>query len=296
MNKPNYVLASIVNDRACPPGYDTASVSRPDVEAIAAGATRKALLPENSFYRISYTPGVQPREEPAELPRLFIQGGSSGSIKMDLSGVGQWLCQSAFAFSVPDESLCDLHIHRGDIAIMEPHGTPAKAGDLVLAFDGEKDALRLVTAVDGILWLGAADGINKTRTLFGLFPYQGVAVGIIRLFRDQKPVPYRPQEFQLNGMPEFSESTLQLRRERSYSNRLANGKISYDEQNQAPESTSQSRTERGHSDEPACGKISYDEQNQEADSAGGSRTFNWAQKCLIHICLYLCGERDEKVP
>lgn len=143
----------------------------------------------------SYIPGESLREEPVELPRLFIRG-TGGSIKMDLGGVGIELPPESFAFTMPDESLGGLHIHAGDIAIIQPLGSKLCEDSLLMVQDGLQQTIRHLVKRGKLWFLETGDGKNTQTWPLLDQSIEGVVLGFVRLFKTIKPVSYRkPDSF-----------------------------------------------------------------------------------------------------
>ena len=162
-------------------------------DKLLADETRRASVQHDQAQkhrRISYIPGVKLEQEPAQLPRLFVRG-MGGSIKMDLSGLGIPLSPSAFAFEMPDESLQNLGIHRGDLAIVDLPQRSLREGDLIMVTSGPAETLRAVTKRDKIWYLHAAAGKGVTLIPLWKHAYTGIVLGFVRLFEPLKPAKYR---------------------------------------------------------------------------------------------------------
>ena len=136
---------------------------------------------------ISYIPGVLPKEELEELPRLHIRG-MGGRIKIDLGGLGIRQSSEDFAFEMPDESLSELGIRRGDIAIVQPHGNLLRSGNILAVDVGAHETLRLLTR-RGRLW-GLKSSRQKDTAWLPIYdlPILGVVVGVLRMFVPIFPV------------------------------------------------------------------------------------------------------------
>ncbi len=159
--------------------------------------------PRQPKRKISYTPGGKIREEPADMPRLFIRG-FGGSIKMDLLGVGVGLSEASFAYRVPDENLKDFHIHRGDIAVIDPVRSVFKTGNLILLGIDGREVLGRLEWTHRIWWAQTMDDALPERIAITNLPLYGVVVGIIRLFTPLTPVAYRGTEANFKMLPELS--------------------------------------------------------------------------------------------
>jgi hypothetical protein len=132
--------------------------------------------------RISYSGKRTVQDGLPEVPILVPQG-IGGSFRMDLRGLGITISPLAFAFSVPDDNLAGLRICRGDIAILEPTSRTLRAGDLVLVTDDGLDRLRRVTKVKGVWYLQTNKGDGPELFPLWQYGYQGVVLGVLRLFR-----------------------------------------------------------------------------------------------------------------
>lgn len=141
--------------------------------------------------KASYIPGTIPLDEPPDIPRLFIRGVLGGSFKMDLLGLDINLSEAAFAHWVTDESLTTLHIHQGDIAIVDPLRETLEVGNLILLDLDGRTVLRLLTRKRGVWFVEAADGTDSDPRPLLDYPLYGVALGILRLFTKVKAVVYR---------------------------------------------------------------------------------------------------------
>ena len=215
--KPKCSSPSRINDQVCPSPFTVKA---------SALATPEPAGP-NAFVRFSYLPAQPPRVEPAKLPRLFIRGGRGGSVKMDLSGVGIWLQQSAFAFTMPDDSLSGLDIHAGDIAVVEPGVGALKVGGLVLVYDGEKENLRQISSLQGGVRVQTANRKRVRQRSFVTCSLLGEVLGVLRLYRRLKPVPYQPEDFQYDPLPEISSATLKFRQRHPDKARLKAPRVYY---------------------------------------------------------------------
>ncbi len=169
--------------------------------------------PEPNFYaapascstrrRISYIPGAVSRKEPVDLPRLFIRG-FGGSIKMDLRGIGVGLSEGSFAFQVPNENLQSLHIHRGDIAVVDPGRPILKTGNLILLGLDGRETLGRVERRHRIWWVKTMDDALPGRIPLTNQPLYGVVVGCVRLFTALTPVSYGGTEANFKPLQERS--------------------------------------------------------------------------------------------
>ncbi len=159
--------------------------------------------PCRSRRKISYIPGGKIREEPADMPRLFVRG-FGGSIKMDLRGVGIGLSEASFAYRVPDENLKDFHIHRGDIAVIDPVRSAFKTGNLILLGIDRREVLGRLEWRHRIWWVQTMDDGLPERIAITNLPLYGVVVGIVRLFTPLTPMAYRGTEANFKMLPEFS--------------------------------------------------------------------------------------------
>ena len=128
--------------------------------------------------------------------------GIAGSIKIDLGGLGIDLIPGADAVSMPDDSLCQLGIRSGDIAIVQPPTRKLRKGDILAVEFAEGATLRRLIKRGEIWYLEAADGKNKDLIPFHEQPFQGVVVGILRLFSVCSPVRYKMPDSAYAGFPE----------------------------------------------------------------------------------------------
>lgn len=167
--------------------------------------------PRRPRRKISYIPGEKIREEPADMPRLFIRG-FGGSVKMDLLGVGVGLSEASFAYRVSDENLKDFHIHRGDIAVVDPMRSAFKTGHLILLGLNGREVLGRLEWKHRIWWVQTMDDALPERIVIINQPLYGVVVGIIRLFTPLTPVAYRGTEANFKMMPEVSGDPDQSRK------------------------------------------------------------------------------------
>ncbi len=159
--------------------------------------------------KISYIPGETPREEPAEIPRLFIRGLAGGSIKMDLRGLNIEISEAAFAHWVADESLKMLHIHRGDIAVIDSmRPVLLEERNLVLVGLDGCEVLRRLARKNRIWFLETADGMAPKPIPLVDQPLYGVVLGTIRLFTKVKARKYRGTDANFAPCRERSSSSM----------------------------------------------------------------------------------------
>ena len=171
--------------------------------AASSHACTTSTKPQRPIRELS---GEPIREEPAELPRLFIRGPVGGSFRMDLRGLNIEFSDAAFAYGVADESMREIHVHRGDIAIIDPLGSLQPGGLLLLHLSGH-DVIRRLARKKGVWFLETADGTASTAEPLQDHMAQGVVLGVIRLFADVKPVRYRGTE--ANFRPSLERGTAQ---------------------------------------------------------------------------------------
>lgn len=149
-----------------------------------------AAPPRKRHRRISYVPGETPPDKATVPPSLFIRGLLGGSLNLDLRGLNIELSEGAFAHWVADESLSQLHIHRGDIAIVDCAHRISREGNLVLLEEGGREVLRRLRRRHQIWHLETADGSKQDLVPLTTQPLQGTVVGILRLFTKVKPSRY----------------------------------------------------------------------------------------------------------
>lgn len=160
-------------------------------EAKAAPAARRpAGTPSGKPQAVSYLPGGKPREEPTEIPRLFIRG-FGGSIKLDLRGVGVHFSEAMFAHRVADDSLRSIHIFQGDIVLIEPVIRSLREGDLLLLELDGRTVLRRAVKRKRLWCIESADGNPAETMVLADHALQGVVVGVLRLFTELTPVKFR---------------------------------------------------------------------------------------------------------
>ena len=195
----------------------TAPKTKEQPSAVEYGANKRVRQPAAASLRVDMTstkpqrpirdlPGGPIREEPVELPRLFIRGLVGGSFRMDLRGLNIEFSDAAFAYGVADESMRKIHVHRGDIVIIDPLGGLRPGGLLLLHLDGD-DVIRRLARKKGVWFLETADGTASTAEPLRDHMVQGVVLGVIRLFADVKPVRYRGTE--ANFRPSLERGTAQ---------------------------------------------------------------------------------------
>ncbi len=110
---------------------------------------------------------------------------------MDLCGVGTRLSPAAFAYHVPDDSLVSVHIHRGDVVLIEPNYRAFRVGNLVLLEIDGQAVLRRLAKINRLWYLSRLDDAGSTPVPLIDQPLQGIAVGFVRLFAPMKPVKFR---------------------------------------------------------------------------------------------------------
>ena len=120
---------------------------------------------------------------------------------MDLAGVGVDLSEAAFAHWIEDESLQRLHIHRGDIAIIDPMAVNLRVGNLILLELDGRPAFRRLSKKGRLWFIRAAGHIRSEAVPLGTHPIYGAVIGITRLFTEVKAVKYRGTES--NFKPSF---------------------------------------------------------------------------------------------
>ncbi len=167
-------------------------------------------VPSKPRRRINYGFGKAPREEPVEIPRLFIRG-LGGSVKMDLLGIGVKLSEESFMHFIADESLRDLHVHRGDLALIDPIRHTLDVGNLVLLeLPGSGAIIRRLSKRNRVWYLSKADNGNPESFPLINQPMQGVVVGFLRLTTKIKPVNYRGAEANFALAKERAHATVPI--------------------------------------------------------------------------------------
>lgn len=121
-------------------------------------------------------------------PQLSIRGSGGGSVGIDLRGIGIGLSQTAFGHWVDDESLRMMHIHRGDLAIVDCTDHVLQEGNLILLDLNGRSVLRRLRKRHRIWYLETSDGCQQSSLPLTNQPLHGVVISVIRLFSKAKPV------------------------------------------------------------------------------------------------------------
>ena len=196
--------ATKIEDQTCPRAYRAQRRSHER----SAKDLYSDPTPAKPRRKISYLLGETPREEPAEMPRLFIRGVVGGSIKMDLRGLDIELSEPAFAHWVADESLKHLHIHRGDIAVIDPMRPVLRDRNLVLVDLNGREVLRRLAKKNRVWFLETADGTKPEPVPLLDHPLHGVVLGVLRLFTNARAIKYRGTDANFAPRCERSSSSV----------------------------------------------------------------------------------------
>ena len=178
-------ISSKVTDHICPQKYKARRGATSRAKELYADASATELR-----RRVSYIPDEAPPKQIEKSPRLFIRGLHGGSIDIDLRQLGIRLSEAAFGHWVADESLKFLHVHRGDIAIIDCTHRILREGHLVLLGFGGREVLRRLRKRHRIWYLETVDGSKQDPVPLTDQPMQGTVVGILRLFTRVKPIRY----------------------------------------------------------------------------------------------------------
>ena len=129
-----------ISDQVCSQDYQARrAATEPDAKDVYGDRH-----PVRSTRKINYVTSEPPRPEPHSTPRLAVRGLIGGSIKIDLLGLNIRVSKGAFSQWIADESLASIHVHQGDLAILDPVRTP-RHSDIVMIFqDGHEVFRRLV--------------------------------------------------------------------------------------------------------------------------------------------------------
>ncbi len=174
-----------IRDQVCSQDYQAKrTATKPDAKVIYGDRH-----PIRSTRNINYIYGEPPRPEPPTPPRLFVRGCIGGSFKIDLLGLGVRLSPSAFSQWISDESLASIHVHQGDLAIVDPMRN-LKHRDIVMVLQDGHEVFRQLLKSRGIWWLKNLDGADSTAVPLLVLPLYGVVLGFLRLCVTSKAVNY----------------------------------------------------------------------------------------------------------
>ena len=195
-NMPKRTSTPRVADQICPPEYH----AKRGVTKLDARVLYGERDPVRPARKISYIAGEPPKQEPLTIPRLCTRGLIGGSFKIDLLGLNIGLSNHAFSQWICDESLAAIHVHRGDIAIIDPMRI-LKRGDIVMVLEGGREVFRRLIKKRGVWFLMPLDDNISPATLLLRQPIYGVALGFLRLCVAAKAVNYANTEIE-TGNPE----------------------------------------------------------------------------------------------
>ena len=121
----------------------------------------------------------------------LLQTGRPATISLDLRGVGIEMEANMYVMQVPDDSMIDGDLLKGDLAIMT--NAPPTRGDIVAVDMDETTVLRRFIHIQSIPHILAENPIRPELLYAYDLPFRGVLWGLIRLRQNHRLLPALPR-------------------------------------------------------------------------------------------------------
>jgi hypothetical protein len=140
--------------------------------------------------QVSYSASDDRRSFAQTGPLQLVVRGPNGMVKFDLPRIEPELDELAFTFVVPDDSMINASLHRGDLVVVASAVAPLANGDIVMVQINGEEVLRRVLKVGAISYLISANDNMENSIPVVSVDLLGVVVGLLRLSAKFVPTPW----------------------------------------------------------------------------------------------------------